>query len=130
GEPFLTRLEGEWCMQFHIARYKNLIAEKSSSPAAPYVLTAPAPTVKAETGGVEVVDLLGDEWRRLHEESACQEPFYRPEWVSAYIRAFASEKKVVVVTARVGGVLRAVLPLIEERSICCGAPITKLHGAA
>jgi CelD/BcsL family acetyltransferase involved in cellulose biosynthesis len=130
GEPCLTRLEGEWCMQFHISRYRGAISE-NYSPGLPHeVLADSTVSVKAERGGVEVVDLLGDEWRRLCEEGPCQEPFCRPEWVAAYIRAFEPREKVVVLTARVGGVLQAVLPLIEKRALFYGLPVTKLRGAA
>jgi len=129
GEPYLTRLEGEWCMQFHTSRYRSL-ASGNSSAASPQIFTDSAVSVQAERGGVEVVDLLGDEWRRLFDEGCCQEPFCRPEWIAAYIRAFAAQEKVVVVTARVGGVLRAVLPLIETRTVFCGLPVTTLRGAA
>jgi CelD/BcsL family acetyltransferase involved in cellulose biosynthesis len=86
--------------------------------------------VNAETGGVEIIESLAEEWRRLCEDGLCDEPFYRPEWVAAYIRAFAPQAKVVVVTARVEGELRAILPLIEERALFCGVPVKKLRCAA
>jgi CelD/BcsL family acetyltransferase involved in cellulose biosynthesis len=86
--------------------------------------------VSSETGGVEVIELLADEWRRLCQESHCDEPFYRPEWIAAYIRAFARQTKVVVVTARVERELKAVLPLIEERALFYGIPVTKLRSAS
>src|SRR5262249_40151366 len=54
----------------------------------------------------------------------------RPEWIAAYIRAFAPRAKVVVVTARVARELKAVLPLIEEWSLFCGIPVKTLRGAA
>jgi CelD/BcsL family acetyltransferase involved in cellulose biosynthesis len=130
GPPCLTRLEGEWCLQFHVARYRE-----RKAPAAAAVSTLPAPVslgacVRAESGGVEIIEALAEEWRVLCEEGHCREPFCRPEWVAAYVRAFAPHEKVVVLTARVGGVLRAVLPMIEERTHYCGIPVTKLHGAA
>ena len=86
--------------------------------------------VSAEAGGVEVIEFLAAEWRRLCEESHCDEPFYRPEWIAAYIRAFARQAKVVVVTARVEEELKAVLPLIEERVRFYGIPVTRLRCAA
>src|SRR5215510_16435782 len=86
--------------------------------------------VSAEAGGVEVIEFLAEEWRRLCEESHCDEPFYRPEWIAAHIRAFARQAKVVVVTARVEEELKAVLPLIEERVLFYGIPVTRLRCAA
>jgi len=116
GENDLSRLEGEWCLQFHMGRYKN---HPPSSA-----------VVRAKTGGVEIVESLAEEWRRLCEQGRSDEPFYRPEWVAAYIRAFAPRAKVVVVTARVDGELKAVLPLIEERSSFRGIPFKKLRDAS
>lgn len=130
GDPYLTRLEGEWCTQFHISRYRDRAPETASAAPAIAILADPEVSVKAETGGVEVVELLGDEWRQLCDEGPSQGPFCRPEWVAAYVRAFAPNDKVVVVTARVRGELRAVLPLIESHGLYCGVPVTKLRGAA
>jgi len=129
GRPYLTRLEGEWCLQFHASRYRHRNIE--SRPAV-QALPAPGdstPRVQYATGGVELIEKLADEWRRLCDE-ASREPFYRPEWVAAYVRAFAPDEKVVLITVRSGGVLQAVLPMIEERSHYCGIPVTKLRGAA
>ncbi|HEY2381247.1 MAG TPA: GNAT family N-acetyltransferase [Terriglobia bacterium] len=130
GENHLSRLEGEWCLQFHMGRYKGPAAGEFGDPLQRPLATASSETVTAKTGGVEIVESLAEEWRRLCEEGRCNEPFYRPEWVAAYIRAFAQEAKVVVVTARVDGELKAVLPLIEERSYFRGIPIKRLRDAA
>ena len=89
-----------------------------------------APTVVAEEGGVDLIDRLAEEWRRLCDDGPSDEPFYRPEWIRAYIRAFEPTKKLMLVTARVGGRLKAVLPLIRERALLCGFPVTRLRGAA
>jgi CelD/BcsL family acetyltransferase involved in cellulose biosynthesis len=130
GESYLSRLEGEWCMQFHKGRYKSLASDGSVHALQRSLLAAPSFRVSAETGGVEVIESLAVEWRRLCEEGHCDEPFYRPEWIAAYIRAFAPQAKVVVITARVEGELKAVLPLIEERALFCGIPVKKLRCAA
>lgn len=87
-------------------------------------------TVAATIGGVEIIDRFAEEWRELCEESATDEPFYRPEWIRAYIRAFAAGKTVVLVTARSEGRLRAVLPLLEERTAYLGWRVTRLRSAA
>ena len=89
-----------------------------------------APTVASEEGGVDVIDRLAEEWRRLCDEGPGDEPFYRPEWIRAYVRAFEPAKRLMVITARVGGRLEAVLPLIRERALWCGLPVTRLRAAA
>jgi CelD/BcsL family acetyltransferase involved in cellulose biosynthesis len=86
--------------------------------------------VEAHEGGVELVDALADEWRALCLEGPSDQPFFRPEWIGAYVRAFAAKAKLVVVTARIDGRLKAVLPLVEERSLWCGLPVRRLRGAA
>ena len=90
----------------------------------------PVPTVTLEEGGVDIIDPLAEEWRRLCDEGPSDEPFYRPEWIRAYVRAFEPAKKLMVLTTRVGGRLKAVLPLIRERTLSCGLPVTKLRSAA
>ncbi|HLK63966.1 MAG TPA: GNAT family N-acetyltransferase [Bryobacteraceae bacterium] len=130
GEPYLTRLEGEWCMQFHISRYQGANAERRALVTPLPVLPDSSITVEARRGGAEIVDALADEWRQLCDQDPGKEPFYRPEWVAASIRAFSLQEEAVVVTARAGGVLKAVLPLMETRTLLCGVPVTKLRGAA
>ena len=130
GNTHLTRLDGEWCMQFHTSRYRDSIPQKALSPGARAVPSDSAISVCLERGGAEVVDRLGDEWRRLCEESRGHEPFYRPEWVAASLRAFAPRDTVAVVTVRGSAGLRAVLPLIESSGRFCGVPVSRLRGAA
>jgi CelD/BcsL family acetyltransferase involved in cellulose biosynthesis len=88
------------------------------------------PVVKAMEGGIEIIDGLAEEWRQLCLEGPSDQPFYRPEWIAANVRAFAPKAKLLVVTARVDGRLRAVLPLIYERTLFCGLPVRRLRGAA
>src|SRR5258708_4226564 len=89
-----------------------------------------APTVEILRGGVDAIDHLAQEWRELCIEGVSNEPFYRPEWIAAYVRAFEAAHRLIVICARVHGRLRAVLPLIEERAFFCGLPVRKLRGAA
>ena len=86
--------------------------------------------MRSERGTVELLDRMGDEWRQLCEEGACDQPFYRPEWIASSIRAFSSQHTVVLITVRDGSRLRAVLPLLEEKVWACGVPATKLRSAA
>lgn len=87
------------------------------------------PTAEVLSGGVEVIEQLSGEWRSLCEHSRYDEPFYRPEWIAAYVRAFAQDKTVVLATARSGGRLTAVLPLIKEIGLIDGIPARKLRAA-
>jgi CelD/BcsL family acetyltransferase involved in cellulose biosynthesis len=88
------------------------------------------PVVKAIKGGIEIIDELTEEWRQLCLEGPCDQPFFRPEWIGAYVLAFAAKAKLVVITARIDGRLKAVLPLVEEKSLWCGLPVRRLRGAA
>src|SRR5438445_1696284 len=96
-------------------------------PEAPEIAGPQAPLAEVQTGGVELIDALAEEWRELCEEEPNDQPFCRPEWVCAYLRAFAPRAKLVLITARVDGRLRAVLSLIEERGFLCGLPVRKLR---
>ena len=73
------------------------------------------------------LDGMGDEWRDLCQEGACDQPFFRPEWIASSIRAFAAARPVVLITVRDGSRLRAVLPLVEEKVWACGLPARKLR---
>lgn len=79
-------------------------------------------------GSVDVIDRVAPEWRALCAEGPHDEPFYRPEWIAAYLRAFEPQAKVVLVTVRRGGHLRAVLPLIEDKIGLLGVGATRLRG--
>jgi CelD/BcsL family acetyltransferase involved in cellulose biosynthesis len=90
----------------------------------------PAPTVALEEGGAEIIDSLAEEWRLLCDEGPSNEPFYRPEWIQAYVRAFEPTKKLMVITSRIRGRLKAVLPLIQESALLSGFLATQLRSAA
>jgi CelD/BcsL family acetyltransferase involved in cellulose biosynthesis len=89
--------------------------------------TAAAYEVKILHGSLQALSGLGDEWRKLCEEGECNKPFYRPEWFEAYLEAFEPTAKIVVVSVRSNGRLRAVLPLIEEQSRFLGIPAKVLR---
>ena len=82
----------------------------------------------AEThrGGVEVIERWADSWRSLCAESVDDQPFYRPEWIAAHIRAFTPGAKVILLTVSCGEKLFFVLPLLQERSSLNGVPVRKL----
>jgi CelD/BcsL family acetyltransferase involved in cellulose biosynthesis len=83
--------------------------------------------VSAQHGGTEVLDRLADEWRALAAQSPDGEPFYRPEWITAIIRAFFPSSEVLVISARADGTLKFVLPLLQERVFFCGLPVLRLR---
>ncbi len=86
--------------------------------------------VQLVVGGPDVLDGLADEWRQLCDEASNDEPFYRPEWIRANLRAFLPDARVVLAVCRDDGRLTAVLPLISERRFFCGLPVRKLRGAS
>lgn len=100
------------------------------SPAtAPLRTDTPFLITNVVRGGVALIDRVADEWRALCEADPLEVPFYRPEWVAAYVRAFAPGSQLVLVTARCEGRLVAVLPLIKEISTVGGMPARKLRNA-
>ena len=85
------------------------------------------PVAEAFSGGVEIIERLADEWRELCAEGPCDQPFFRPEWIESYIRAFAPQSRLLIVTARVNGRLRALLPLVEGWELFHGLPVRMLR---
>ena len=83
--------------------------------------------VSLQAGGVEVVDRLAEEWRGLCAEAVDDQPFYRPEWIRAHIRTFTPGAQVRLITARLDGRLRLVLPLLEEKGTFNKIPVRKLR---
>src|ERR1700676_868528 len=81
----------------------------------------------AHRGGLEVVERWADDWRNLCNQSTDDQPFYRPEWIAAHIRAFTPQATVVLVTVTSEGKLIYVLPLLQEWSLFSGIPVRKLR---
>jgi CelD/BcsL family acetyltransferase involved in cellulose biosynthesis len=80
-------------------------------------------------GHVDLVDRLAQDWLSLLVRSSRNEPFYGPEWVGAYIRAFTPPGQLLLVTAQTEGRLDAILPLMEQKTLFCGIPVRKLTSA-
>lgn len=92
---------------------------------------APGPPVtQSAVGGIELVGRLGGEWRALCAEGPSSDPFFRPEWIEAYLRAFEPKARLRVVVVRAEGRVRLILPLVEERATLRGFPVRKLRAAA
>src|SRR6478752_5227737 len=81
--------------------------------------------VRVRSGGVELLEALEADWRNLCDATS-DEIFYRPEWTLAYLRAFAPQAKLTVLTAWAGERLRGILPLVRERAWFGGLPAARL----
>jgi CelD/BcsL family acetyltransferase involved in cellulose biosynthesis len=86
--------------------------------------------VRASRGDVQLLEQHAAQWLALCKESASDAPFFHPEWVCAYVRAFEPQRTVLLATAHRAGRLQAVLPLIEKHTFFCGLPVRMLSGAA
>ena len=95
----------------------------------PETVCAPSVEAAIHRGGVYVIDRLAPEWRALCESSAYSDPFFRPEWIAAYVRAFAPRDAIALATVRVDGRLAAALPLVREIKLLGGMPARALRGA-
>ncbi len=91
--------------------------------------TSLAPAVEAKQGGAELVDQLALEWRFLCQENSADEPFFQPEWIAANARAYVPPGALLLLTARTGQKLSAVLPLRVAHSPVSGILVRRLRGA-
>ena len=91
--------------------------------------TSFATTVEAKQGGVELVEQLALEWRFLCQENSADEPFFQPDWIAAYTRAYLPLGALLLLTARTRGMLSAVLPLMVGRVKVLGIPVRRLRAA-
>lgn len=103
---------------------------QSISLTAPQVAAAPRETASALSagialGGIELVDALAEEWRALIADEPHTLPTQTPEWIGTYLRHIEPASRLVLVTARRDGRLRAVLPLIAESIRYHGVPLTR-----
>src|SRR5215813_9534149 len=78
-------------------------------------------------GSIVIIDQIAEEWRELCARSVDDQPFYRPEWIRAHLRAFKPDASVLILTVRIAGELCFLLPLVEEKQIFSGLPIRKLR---
>jgi CelD/BcsL family acetyltransferase involved in cellulose biosynthesis len=78
-------------------------------------------SVRLQIGGADLVRQLEPHWRSLCDESA-GEVFYRPEWVLAWLSAFAHAPSLTIISVWNGQRLRALLPLLRNRIWIAGFP--------
>jgi CelD/BcsL family acetyltransferase involved in cellulose biosynthesis len=84
-----------------------------------------------QTDGAGLVEEIAQPWLQLCKAANCDAPFYRPEWIGAYLRAFEPHSNVLVVMVHKGNRLTGVLPLVSETTVAfCGFPVRRLRGAA
>jgi len=95
----------------------------------PAHMSLPELQVNSEWGTVDLVEQIADEWRQLCQEGPCDVPFYRPEWIASAIRAFAKCQRLLLITVRRRGRLRAVLPLVEHNGRASSITGVRLRGA-
>jgi CelD/BcsL family acetyltransferase involved in cellulose biosynthesis len=84
-------------------------------------------SASAHRGGIEIVEQLADEWRDLGLRTTDDQPFYRPEWMTAHLRTFSPEARVLLIAVRVKQRLTLLLPLVEDRHFFAGIPVRKLQ---
>src|SRR6476619_1210678 len=82
--------------------------------------------VCVQAGGMDLVEQIAGEWRRLCDESGDEEVFYRPEWALAYLQAFEPKADVILISAWAGDKMRGILPLIRRQIVMSGLPVVQL----
>ncbi len=87
-------------------------------------------SVEIRQGGPEVLDTVSEEWHALCAEAGATEPFYKPEWMTSYVRAFSSDPVVLLAVRDLTGRVVALLPMTAGRARQYGMPITNLIGTA
>lgn len=81
---------------------------------------------QAHTVRTEITAQLATEWSGLCDEGASSLPFLRPDWFTTFAGIF--DKRMELVTVKVGGRLRALLPLERNWGSLHGIPVRKLQG--
>lgn len=82
-------------------------------------------TMECSRGGIEVIDRLAEEWTLLCSEAVEDQPFFRPEWIRAYIKRYG-RGRLWLVAARRQGRLCLVLPLLEQVATFSKIPVRRL----
>src|SRR5437667_3982810 len=83
--------------------------------------------LELKQGGLEVLAGFAEEWRELLERGSGGDPYARPEWIIAYLRAYSPRARVVALSAKRGGHLCALLPLTWKKGSFTGIPARKLR---
>jgi CelD/BcsL family acetyltransferase involved in cellulose biosynthesis len=124
GEVSMKRAEGELIRGRNGNSAYELLPQAASKQGQPRLLAC------VLRGNADIISAIADDWRSLCSGGPCDQPFFRPEWVNAYLRAFAPAGTLLLITIREEGRLRAVLPLLEEKSRFLGVPFSRIRSAA
>ena len=82
--------------------------------------------IQWQTGQAEIIDGLEPAWSLLCDELQHSEPFFRPEWIRACLKAFFPNQQLTLLSAWSGDRLMAVLPVLKEKTWFSGLPVTRL----
>ncbi|MGH9575040.1 MAG: GNAT family N-acetyltransferase [Candidatus Acidiferrales bacterium] len=93
----------------------------------PAMQTVSQPDVAAAIGAVENFSDVFPEFLLLRERARIRNLFVEPEWLNAYLTAFAPSCEPIVLTARQQGRLTGVLPLVRTFGLWHGMPSRLLH---
>jgi CelD/BcsL family acetyltransferase involved in cellulose biosynthesis len=80
-----------------------------------------------ESGTSKIIEKIEQSWQKLCLEGPCNQPFFRPECIRAYLEAFAPDSELVLLTCWRGKSLRAVLPLLKEYKRIAGLSVSLLR---
>jgi CelD/BcsL family acetyltransferase involved in cellulose biosynthesis len=82
--------------------------------------------VESFTGGPEVLDQVSDEWTRLLEAGDGGSFYWRPEWISAFLRANSPQTSVLLYVVKRASRICGLLPFIQVNRRFAGLPARRL----
>lgn len=85
---------------------------------------------RLHAGGAGIIEHLSGRWIALCRDGDSDLPFYRPEWIGSYLRAFAPRSRLLIAAAHKGERLTGLLPLVEDRLPFRAAGLRRLRSAA
>lgn len=102
----------------------------SVTQTAPAKPTLPQPEVAAPIGAVEKFSDVFPEFLLLCERTPTRNLFVEPDWLNAYLTAFAPSSEPIVLTARQQGRLTGALPIVRTFGLWHGMPARLLRAPA
>jgi CelD/BcsL family acetyltransferase involved in cellulose biosynthesis len=75
----------------------------------------PPPSVLLQRGNRQLLASIRDEWLTLCAEGPCNDPRLTPDWIEVHLATFEPHARIALVTVRINGQLRGVLPMVEQR---------------
>ena len=76
---------------------------------------------------MQTLHQLADEWRALTDEGPFAEPFFQPEWFSAFASTIEPLEEILLATVRCDQSLRAIAPFFSRSHFFCGIPAKTLR---